>query len=131
MTKKLSILLVDDEAIVSKRLKPALEKSGYEVEAHQEGKSALASIAQRDFDVVVTDMRIDEVTGLQVLEAARKKSKYTKVILITGYATMELAREALSKGAFEVIAKPFPPEELREAIRRAAAASSTKAAGRA
>ncbi len=130
MTKKLSILLVDDEAIVSKRLKPALEKNGYEVEAYQEGKAALASIAEKDFDVVVTDMRMDEVTGLHVLEAARRKSPHTKVILITGYATMDLAREALSKGAFEVIAKPFPPEELREAIGRAAPSSAKAGRGR-
>ncbi len=129
MNKKVSILLVDDEAIVSKRLKPALEKSGYEVEAHQTGNAALASIAERDLDVVVTDMWIDQVSGLQVLEAVRRKSRRTKVILITGYATMELAREALSKGAFEVIAKPFSPDELREAIGRAAAALPTKAAG--
>jgi DNA-binding NtrC family response regulator len=127
MNKKLSILIVDDEEIVSKRLKPALEKHGYEVEAQQTGKDALTSIAGKEFDIVITDMRIDEITGLQVLEAARKKSRNTKVILITGYATMELAREALTKGAFEVIAKPFRPEELREAIGRAA--SPAKAAG--
>jgi DNA-binding NtrC family response regulator len=124
--KKLSILLVDDEAIVSKRLKPALEKNGYDVQTHQSGAQALASINEKDFDIVITDMRIDEMTGLQMLEAARKKSRNTKVILITGYATMELAHEALIKGAFEVIAKPFEPEELRKAIARAAASSNTK-----
>lgn len=127
MSEKLRILLIDDEEIVSKRLKPALEKDGYEVETQVEGKSALASISANDFDVVVTDMRIDQVNGLQVLEAVRKKSGKTKVVLITGYATMELAREALSKGAFEVIAKPFKPQELRDVISRAA--SEAKAVG--
>jgi DNA-binding NtrC family response regulator len=127
MKKRLTILIVDDEEIVNKRLKPTLEKNGYEVQTRQTGKDALSSIAENDFDIVVTDMRIDEVTGLQVLEAVRKKSQRTKVILITGFATMELAREALSKGASEVIAKPFRPEELRDAIGRAAL--SAKAAG--
>lgn len=122
MSERLRILLVDDEEIVNKRLRPALEREGYEVESFMTGKDALANIAAKDFDIVVTDMRIDEVNGLQVLEAARNKSSQTRVILITGYATMELAREALSKGAFQVIAKPFKPQELREAIGKATAA---------
>ncbi len=123
MSERLRILLIDDEEIVNKRLRPALEREGYEVESQMIGKNALASIAAKDFDIVVTDMRIDEVNGLHVLEAARKKSCKTKVVLITGYATMELAREALSKGAFEVIAKPFRPQELRDVISRAIAAA--------
>jgi CheY-like chemotaxis protein len=74
MSERLRILLVDDEEIVNKRLRPALERDGYEVESQMVGKNALASIAAKEFDVVVTDMRIDEVNGLHVLEAARKKS---------------------------------------------------------
>ena len=123
MSERLRILLIDDEEIVSRRLRPALEREGYEVESFMVGKDALASIATKDFDVVVTDLRIDEVNGLQVLEAARKKSSKTKVVLITGFATTELAREALAKGAFEVIAKPFKPQDLRDAISRAIAAA--------
>jgi len=123
MSERLRILLVDDEEIVNKRLRPALERDGYEVESQMLGKNALASIAAKEFDVVVTDMRIDEVNGLHVLEAARKKSARTQVVLITGYATMELAREALAKGAFEVLAKPFRPQDLRDAISRAIAAT--------
>jgi len=123
MSERVRILLIDDEEIVSRRLRPALEREGYEVESFLVGKEALASIAAKDFDIVVTDMRIDEVDGLQVLEAARKKSSKTKVVLITGYATMELAREALAKGAFEVLAKPFRPQDLRDAISRAIAAA--------
>jgi DNA-binding NtrC family response regulator len=124
MSERLRILLIDDEEIVNKRLRPALEREGYEVESFMVGKDALASISAKDFDIVVTDMRIDEINGLQVLEAARKKSSKTKVVLITGYATMELAREALAKGAFEVLAKPFRPQDLRDAISRAIAAAS-------
>jgi DNA-binding NtrC family response regulator len=119
MSDQLSVLLVDDEPIVGKRLKPALEKSGYQIETYEDGAQALERIVQRDFDIVVTDIRMEPVDGLKVLEAALKKNPRTKVIIITGYATVEIAREALSKGAFDVIAKPFRPNDLREAITKA------------
>jgi DNA-binding NtrC family response regulator len=119
MSDRLSVLLVDDEPIVGKRLRPALEKSGYELETYEDGARALARIDQRNFDIVVTDIRMEPVDGLKVLAAVLKKSPRTKVIIITGYATMEVAREALSKGAFDVIAKPFRPNDLREAITKA------------
>jgi DNA-binding NtrC family response regulator len=119
MSDQLSVLLVDDEPIVGKRLKPALEKSGYQIEAYEDGAQALERIAQRDFDIVVTDIRMEPVDGLKVLDAALRKNPRTKVIIITGYATVEIAREALSKGAFDVIAKPFRPNDLREAIAKA------------
>ena len=119
MSDQLSVLLVDDEPIVGKRLKPALEKSGYQIEAYEDGAQALERIAQRDFDIVVTDIRMEPVDGLKVLDAALRKNPRTKVIIITGYATVEIAREALSKGAFDVIAKPFQPNDLREAIAKA------------
>jgi len=116
---QLSVLLVDDEPIVGLRLKPAVEKSGYRVETFEDGEQALARIAQEDFDIIVTDIRMEPVDGLKVLEAALKKCARTKVIIITGYATVELAREALVKGAFEVIAKPFRPNDLRDVINKA------------
>lgn len=116
---QLSVLLVDDEPLVGLRLKPALEKSGYRVQTSEDGGQAVARIAQEEFDIVVTDIRMEPLDGLKVLEAALKKSARTKVIIITGYATVELAREAMAKGAFEVIAKPFRPNDLREAIAKA------------
>jgi DNA-binding NtrC family response regulator len=124
----LRVLLVDDEPIVGKRLRPALEKNGYYVETFEDGGQALERILAHDFDIVVTDIRMEPVDGLKVLEAALGKNGRTKVIVITGYATVELAREALAKGAFEVIAKPFRPNDLREAIRKAADALRADAA---
>lgn len=120
--KKLSILVLDDEPIVGKRLQPALEKQGYAVEVFEDGLSALARLAERRFDIVVTDVRMDDVDGIQVLEAVQALSRRTKVILITGYATVELAREALAKGAYDFIAKPFKPNDLRAVIEKAAKA---------
>jgi DNA-binding NtrC family response regulator len=120
MDKALRIMVVDDESIVGRRLKPALEKSGYEVEVFEDGKSAIDRIAQEPFDIVVTDVRMDEIDGMQVLQQVLTTSPRTKVIIITGYATVELAREALIKGAFDFIAKPFKPDDLRNVIEKAA-----------
>ncbi|MBF0466076.1 MAG: response regulator [Nitrospirae bacterium] len=120
MDKMLTVLIVDDEPIVGKRLKPALEKMGCEVEIFENPRLALSRIMEKEFDVVVTDIRMDEVDGLEVLETVRTKSERTKVVLITGYAMMELARQAMEKGAFDFIAKPFKPDDLRNVIMKAA-----------
>ena len=120
MGKNPHILILDDEPIVGKRLKPALEKFGCQVEVFEDGKKALERFNEKHFDIVVTDVRMEEVDGLQVLEQVKAKSENTKVIIITGYATIEVAREALIKGAFDFIAKPFKPNDLRVIIERAA-----------
>jgi DNA-binding NtrC family response regulator len=103
-------------------LAPALNKSGYDVEFFESGAAALKRIDEQEFDVVVTDVRMDDVDGMEVLSRVRDQSPHSKVIIITGYATIEVAREALTKGAFDFIAKPFKPDDLREIIQRAAAA---------
>ena len=120
MAEYLSVLLLDDEPIVGKRLKPALAKIGCEVEVFQDPKEALERIREKEFDIVVTDIRMDEIDGMQVLEHVINKSPRTRVIMITGYAMMSLAREAMDKGAFDFIAKPFQPDELRKVIAKAA-----------
>ncbi|MBU1625934.1 response regulator [bacterium] len=120
MVDKIDILVLDDEPIVGKRLKPALEKSGYEVEIFQDPEEAIKRINEKEFDIVVTDIRMEDIDGIQILEHVSIKSTRTKVIIITGYATVEMAREALAKGAFDFIAKPFKPNDLRAVIERAA-----------
>jgi len=122
MAKGLEVLLLDDEPIVGKRLKPALAKIGCNVEVFEDAKKALERIDQKEFDIVVTDIRMDEIDGLQVLEHVRQSSQRTKVIMITGYAMMAVAREAMEKGAFDFIAKPFKPDDLRKIIAKAAKA---------
>lgn len=122
MNAQLSVLLLDDEPIVGKRLKPALAKIGCDVEVFEDPRQALARIDEKEFDIVVTDIRMDEVDGIQVLEHVSAKSPRTKVIMITGYAMMSLAREAMDKGAFDFIAKPFQPNDLRKVIAKAAQA---------
>jgi len=113
------ILIIDDEPIVGKQLKPSLEKSGFVVEAFEDPAAAIRRLATCGFDIVVTDLRMDEVDGIQVLEHVMRHCGPTKVILITGYATVEVAREAMVKGAFDFVAKPFKPGDLRSVVRRA------------
>ncbi len=117
--QKLRIMVIDDENIVGKRLKPALEKTGDIVETFEEGETALSRFDEEPFDIVVTDIRMEKINGIEILERILLKSSRTKVIIITGYATVEVAREALSKGAFDFIAKPFKPDDLRAIIARA------------
>ncbi len=129
MANTLDILVLDDEPIVGKRLKPALEKEGHRVEVYEDPQSALMRLSEHEFDIVVTDVRMDDVDGIQVLEAVQARSKRTRVILITGYATVELAHEALAKGAFDFIAKPFKPQDLRAVIEKAASSLPAKRLG--
>ena len=118
----LQILVLDDEPIVGKRLRTALEKNGHVVEVFEDSRVALSRLDEKEFDIIVTDVRMEEVDGIQVLEHVLERSVRTKVIVITGYATVEVAREALAKGAFDFIAKPFKPDDLREVIQKAAEA---------
>jgi DNA-binding NtrC family response regulator len=120
MSEPLKVLLLDDEPIVGKRLKPALTKIGCEVEVFEDSRKALARIGQMDFDIVITDIRMDEVDGIEILEHVHQSSPRTKVIMITGYAMMSLAKKAMEKGAFDFIAKPFKPDDLRRVVARAA-----------
>ncbi|ADK83691.1 response regulator receiver protein [Desulfarculus baarsii DSM 2075] len=122
MSQLLEVLLLDDEPIVGRRLAPALAKIGCAVEVFEDPEKALARIAKKEFQVVVTDIRMDEIDGLQVLEFVHERWPNCKVIMITGYAMMSLAREAMDKGAFDFIAKPFKPDDLREVIAKAAQA---------
>jgi DNA-binding NtrC family response regulator len=120
MEKKMQILILDDEPIVGKRLGPALSKMGAEVEVFENSGKALERIQEKTFDIVVTDIRMDDIDGIEILEKVKARSTDTKVIMITGYATVEVAREALGKGAFDFIAKPFKPSDLRDVILKAA-----------
>jgi DNA-binding NtrC family response regulator len=122
MERKLDVLVLDDEPIVGKRLQPALAKVGCNVEVFDNPSAALARMREKHFAIVVTDIRMEEIDGIEVLERVLNRWPETKVIMITGYATVEVAREAIAKGAFDFIAKPFKPQELRDVIAKAAAA---------
>jgi DNA-binding NtrC family response regulator len=131
MDNRLQVLVLDDEPIVGKRLQPALAKVGCDVEVFDTPRPALERIESKRFDIVVTDIRMDDIDGIEVLERVLARWPATKVIMITGYASVEVAREAMAKGAFDFIAKPFKPQELRDVIAKAAEALGVKGVGRA
>ncbi len=125
---KIKILVLDDEPIVGKRLKPALNKLGHEVDVVDNGSDAIRLIDSNHYQIVVTDVRMEGVDGLDVMRHVKSQSPETLVILITGYATVDVAREALSMGAFDFIAKPFKLDDLRATIARAVKQLSEQAA---
>jgi DNA-binding NtrC family response regulator len=116
---KLKIMVLDDEPIVCKRLKPALEKQGYEVDTFTESSDAMEQIRQIDYDIIVTDLKMKGVDGMQLLTEAKRRSPKTEVIVITGFATLETARQSFQKGVFDFIAKPFKLSEIQEVVKRA------------
>lgn len=120
--KKPELLLIDDEPMVGQRLKGGLEKLGCAVEVCEDPARAISLIRGKKFDIVVTDVMMPEISGMQVLEAALAANAETRVIIITGFATADLAREAMEKGAYDMIAKPFKPADLRKLVAKAATA---------
>ncbi len=121
MERTLRVMVVDDEPIVGRRLRPVLEKAGFEVEVFEDPGLALERFAQGEFDIVVSDVRMRALSGIALLERVRARSPHSKVILITGHPSPEVEAEAMAKGAFEYIAKPFKTDDLRRAVERAAA----------
>jgi len=120
MSYRCNILILDDEPIVGDRLKTLLEKDGHRVEIFTDSFDALRCLEAKPFDIVISDIRMPEMDGIQVMNRIFQTSGRIKVILITGYATLELARESLTKGAFDFIAKPFKSKEIRQTIQKAA-----------
>ena len=121
-SSKLDICIIDDEIVVCKRLEQYLSKAGHAVETFVDSRTAIERLGAKRFDIVVTDIRMDNIDGMEVLDFVTKNAADTKVILITGYATIEIAREAQAKGAFDFVSKPFRPQDLKEVIDRAAQA---------
>ena len=119
MTTKSTICILDDEPIVGDRLKPEMEDDGYEVEVFTDSESAIKRIQERCFDIFITDLKMEGVDGMGFLEKVKEYCPDSEVIIITGYATIETARESFVRGAYDFIAKPFRISEIREAVKKA------------
>ncbi|MBI4756634.1 MAG: sigma-54-dependent Fis family transcriptional regulator [Betaproteobacteria bacterium] len=115
------LLIVDDEKVALKNLEHVMKKEGYEVVATQSGANALAHLDRQPFDVVLTDLRMEKVDGMQVLKKCQEMGADAEVILITGYATLRSAVDAMKHGAFYYIAKPFRLDEVRKVVAEAMA----------
>ena len=121
MTEKHSILVVDDEISMREFLEMLLSKEGYAVTLAKNGKQAVTQIQRKAYDLVLTDIRLGDITGLDVLRAVKKANPGTVVIMISAYSTTEIAVEAMNEGAYDFVPKPFDNNELRQTIAKALA----------
>ncbi len=117
-SKRLRILILDDEPIVCKRLKPAFQKQGYEVETFTDSSSAMDRLKETSFDIVITDLKMEGADGMQVLSTVKALAPETRVIIITGFATLETAKESYRKGALDFVAKPFKLGDILDCVRK-------------
>ncbi|MBU2550062.1 MAG: response regulator [Proteobacteria bacterium] len=116
---KTTILILDDEPIVLKRLGPALEKAGYTVEMFSRSADAFKRVEEATFDIVITDLKMEGLDGMQFLTHVKERWPGTEVIVITGFATMDTAKESFQKGVFNFLAKPFKLGEILETVKKA------------
>lgn len=116
---KRQILVVDDEQNSREGLTKILIKEGYEVVAAENGEVALAEAEKQDFDLVITDLRMPEVSGIDVLEKILEKNPDIGVIIVTAYGEINSYLEAMNLGAFEYLNKPIKLDELRRVINKA------------
>jgi DNA-binding NtrC family response regulator len=112
------ILIIDDEDSIRDYLSMMLEREGYEVSASEDGKRALKLNSKKSYDVVITDIQLPGMSGLDILTTLRESDPTLPVIIITGHASQESAIEALNIGAFYYLLKPVSNEELERFIRR-------------
>jgi len=128
MGRGISILLVDDDKALLEILASLLEAEGHEVEAVPSAYAALERLRSRGYDLILTDLKMRRMNGMELLEAARLKNPKARVAIITAYATVETAVQAMRQGAFDYLPKPFTLADLRALIQRAAQARQEEAA---
>jgi len=114
-----NILVIDDEVAVNNNIRKILLKKGYQVDQAVTKDEALESIASHPYKLILLDLKIPGVKGLELLQTIRDKNPEAKVIMITGYASIETAVEATRMGAVDYLPKPFTPNEIREATDKA------------
>lgn len=119
MKRKKAVLVIDDEPSVADALKLILTESGYDVEVYRNGKDAVDRLVNRRFDLVITDIRLPDMSGLDVLRHLRRSHRGVLAIVITAHHTPELAAASLSLGAVAVLPKPFSPSDLLTVIKTA------------
>ena len=113
-----TILVVDDERVVLNSCRAILSEHGYEIETAQSGEEGLRLLEDRSFDVALIDLKMPGMPGTEFLGKIKEISPETINIIITGFATVETAVEAMKKGAFDYVCKPFTPEELEIVVEK-------------
>jgi DNA-binding NtrC family response regulator len=113
------ILIVDDEEANCEFLQELLTHQGYEVETATDGVTGLARLEQSSFHVILSDLKMPQMSGVELLQRMKERSPSTIGIIFTGYATIETAVEAMKAGAYDYITKPFRVEEILLVLQRA------------
>ena len=113
------ILVIDDELSMRELLEVLLNKEGYRVTCAENGRDAISMIKKTVFDLLLCDIRLGDITGIDVLKALREENQDTVVIMISAYASTEAAVEAMNEGAYDFVPKPFNNEELKQTIKNA------------
>jgi two-component system, NtrC family, response regulator HydG len=118
MSEKIQILVVDDELIVRESLVGWMKRAGYNVDAASGGHQALEMIGRNEYDLVFLDIRMPDLSGIDALKNIKMVSPHILVVMITAYATVETALEAMKSGADDFLIKPFQPEQLKLLIEK-------------
>jgi DNA-binding NtrC family response regulator len=110
------VLVMEDEFSVAKGLEMVLKEEGYDVELAATGEQALENLGRKVFDLLVADLRLPDINGMEVIKELRQKRPQTMVIVITGYASVDTVVESMKLGAYEYIPKPFTEEQIKSAV---------------
>ncbi|MBN1271993.1 MAG: response regulator [Candidatus Aminicenantes bacterium] len=117
--KKGKILVVDDDITVCKSISQAISIEGYDVDTALSGEEALKKDMKSPYDLIITDLMMPGISGLELLKSLKPRRPDVKLIMVTGYPTIKTAVESIKIGAFDYIAKPFTPQDIRSVIHRA------------
>jgi len=130
MKNKKKVLLVEDETVLRESIRDWLVEDGYDVECVETGEEALERIKEEEFGVVVLDLRLPDIDGLQVFEHAKELKPETKGVIITAYPSQETREKAKRLGFLDYLAKPFKVEDLEKLIGAALGEAERKKAGK-
>lgn len=118
------ILVIDDEPIVRTSCRKTLLPEGYEINTAENGQEGIELLEKEKFDLVLLDLKMPGMDGIEVLKLIKSKWPKTKVIILTGYSTVETAVNTLRIGAFNFIEKPFTPDTLLSSVKEAVEADN-------
>jgi two-component system phosphate regulon sensor histidine kinase PhoR len=119
MESKANILVVDDEAVIRDGCTKILTKAGWDVETAENGRDGIELIKSNNFDILLLDLMMPGMNGLEVIQVVNEIAPDIYIVVITGYATIETAVEAMKRGAYDYIPKPFTPDQLRVVVKKA------------
>ena len=113
------VLVIDNEEGICRMMEAVLGDAGYEVETRTRSSEAVEEFAPSRWDLVISDVKMPGLNGLEVLEKIKEKDPAVPVVMITAYATVEMSIQALRRGAYDMLTKPFEPEELLYRVKNA------------